>query len=49
LNDEAQAFSGIASTIAAGDLFTTTTWSDGMKFDLSAIPNLAADKARVAA
>ncbi|UPK26429.1 glutathione transferase GstA [Bradyrhizobium sp. 195] len=36
-------------TVADGYLFTMLTWADRMKFDLSAMPNLAAYKARVAA
>src|ERR1700675_5013877 len=36
-------------TVADGYLFTMLTWADGMKFDLSALPNLLAYKARVAA
>ena len=36
-------------TVADGYLFTMLTWGDRMKFDLSAMPNLAAYKARVAA
>jgi glutathione S-transferase len=36
-------------TVADGYLFTMLTWADRMKFDLSAIPNLLAYKARVAA
>ena len=36
-------------TVADGYLFTVLTWADGMKFDLSAMPNLLAYKARVAA
>jgi len=36
-------------TVADGYLFTMLTWADGMKFDLSAMPNLLAYKARVAA
>ena len=36
-------------TVADGYLFTILTWADRMKFDLSAMPNLVAYKARVAA
>jgi len=36
-------------TVADGYLFTMLTWADRMKFDLSAMPNLLAYKARVAA
>jgi len=36
-------------TVADGYLFTILSWADGMKFDLSAMPNLLAYKARVAA
>ena len=36
-------------SVADGYLFTMLTWGDRMKFDLSAMPNLAAYKARVAA
>src|SRR3954471_20767537 len=36
-------------TVADGYLFTMLTWGDRMKFDLSAMPNLAAYKTRVAA
>jgi glutathione S-transferase len=36
-------------TVADGYLFTMLTWADRMKFDLSAMPNLTAYKARVAA
>ena len=36
-------------TVADGYLFTMLTWADRMKFDFSAMPNLAAYKARVAA
>lgn len=36
-------------TVADGYLFTMLTWGDRMKFDLSAMPNLTAYKARVAA
>ena len=36
-------------TVADGYLFTMLTWADRMKFDLSAMPNLSAYKARVAA
>jgi len=36
-------------TVADGYLFTVLTWADGMKFDLSAMPNLLAYKARIAA
>jgi len=36
-------------TVADGYLFTMLAWADRMKFDLSAMPNLVAYKARVAA
>lgn len=36
-------------TVADGYLFTMLCWADRMKFDLSAMPNLLAYKARVAA
>jgi glutathione S-transferase len=36
-------------TVADGYLFTMLSWADRMKFDLSAMPNLLAYKARVAA
>ena len=36
-------------TVADGYLFTMLSWADRMKFDLSAMPNLTAYKARVAA
>ena len=36
-------------TVADGYLFTMLSWADRMKFDLSAMPNLVAYKARVAA
>ena len=36
-------------TVADGYLFTMLCWADRMKFDLSAMPNLSAYKARVAA
>jgi glutathione S-transferase len=36
-------------TVADGYLFTMLSWADRMKFDLSAMPNLQAYKARVAA
>ena len=36
-------------TVADGYLFTMLTWADRMKFDLSAMPNLLAYKARIAA
>ena len=36
-------------TVADGYLFTMLCWADRMKFDLSALPNLVAYKARVAA
>ena len=35
-------------TVADGYLFTMLSWADRMKFDLSAMPNLLAYKARVA-
>src|SRR4029078_10738851 len=35
--------------VADGYLFTMLTWADRMKFDLSAMPNLLAYKARIAA
>jgi glutathione S-transferase len=36
-------------TVADGYLFTMLSWADRMKLDLSALPNLSAYKARVAA
>ena len=36
-------------TVADGYMFTMLCWADRMKFDLSALPNLVAYKARVAA
>lgn len=36
-------------TVADGYLFTTLRWADAMKIDLSAMPNLIAYKARIAA
>ena len=36
-------------TVADGYLFTMLSWADALKFDLSAMPNLLAYKARVAA
>ena len=36
-------------TVADGYLFTMLSWADRMKFDLAALPNLLAYKARVAA
>ena len=36
-------------TVADGYLFIMLTWAERMKFDLSAMPNLLAYKARVAA
>ncbi len=36
-------------TVADGYLFTMLSWADRMKFDLSALPNLLAYKARVGA
>jgi glutathione S-transferase len=36
-------------TVADGYLFTMLSWAERMKFDLSALPNLLAYKARVAA
>ena len=36
-------------TVADGYLFTMLSWADRMKFDLSALPNLSAYKARVGA
>jgi glutathione S-transferase len=36
-------------SVADGYLFTMLSWADRMKFDLSAMPNLVAYKARVAA
>src|ERR1700731_3226859 len=36
-------------TVADGYLFTMLNWADRMKFDLSALPNLSAYKARVGA
>ena len=40
---------GSQFTVADGYLFTMLSWADRMKFDLSAMPNLLAYKARVAA
>jgi glutathione S-transferase len=40
---------GSQFTVADGYLFTMLSWADRMKFDLSALPNLLAYKARVAA
>ena len=40
---------GSQFTVADGYLFTMLAWADRMKFDLSAMPNLLAYKARVAA
>lgn len=40
---------GKAFTVADGYLFTMLSWAERMKFDLSAMPNLLAYKARVAA
>jgi glutathione S-transferase len=40
---------GTQFTVADGYLFTMLSWADRMKFDLSALPNLLAYKARVAA
>ena len=36
-------------TVADGYLFTMLSWADSMKFDLSAMPNLLAYRARIAA
>jgi glutathione S-transferase len=36
-------------TVADGYLFTMLNWAERMKFDLSAMPNLLAYRARVAA
>jgi glutathione S-transferase len=36
-------------TVADGYLFTMLTWADRLKFDMSAMPNLLAYKARIAA
>src|SRR6266850_1629293 len=36
-------------TVADGYLFTMLSWADRMKFDLAALPNLVAYKARVGA
>ncbi len=36
-------------TVADGYLFTMLSWAERMKFDLSAMPNLLAYQARVAA
>jgi glutathione S-transferase len=36
-------------TVADGYLFTMLAWADRLKFDLSAMPNLLAYKARVGA
>ncbi|BAM86745.1 glutathione S-transferase [Bradyrhizobium oligotrophicum S58] len=40
---------GKAFSVADGYLFTMLSWAERMKFDLSALPNLLAYKARVAA
>jgi len=40
---------GSQFTVADAYLFTMLSWADRMKFDLSAMPNLLAYKARVAA
>ena len=40
---------GSQFTVADGYLFTMLSWADGMKFDLSGMPNLLAYKARVGA
>jgi glutathione S-transferase len=40
---------GRKTPIADGYLFTMLNWAERMKFDLSALPNLLAYKARVAA
>ena len=40
---------GSQFTVADAYLFTMLSWADRMKFDLSAMPNLTAYKARVAA
>lgn len=40
---------GSQFTVADGYLFTILTWAERMKFDLSAMPNLLAYKARIAA
>jgi glutathione S-transferase len=40
---------GSQFTVADGYLFTMLSWADGMKFDLSGMPNLLAYKARIAA
>ena len=40
---------GTQFTVADGYLFTMLSWADRMKFDLSAMPNLLAYKARVGA
>jgi glutathione S-transferase len=40
---------GSQFTVADGYLFTMLSWAERMKFDLSAMPNLLAYKARVAA
>ena len=40
---------GSQFTVADGYLYTMLRWADGMKFDISALPNLTAYKARVAA
>ena len=36
-------------TVADGYLFTMLSWAERMKFDLAALPNLVAYKARVGA
>jgi glutathione S-transferase len=40
---------GSQFTVADGYLFTMLSWADGMKFDLSGMPNLLAYKARIGA
>ncbi|MDE5455638.1 glutathione transferase GstA [Bradyrhizobium sp. CSA112] len=40
---------GSQFTVADGYMFTMLSWADRMKFDLSAMPNLLAYKARIAA
>lgn len=49
LADHRDYLMGKQFTVADGYLFTMLTWADRMKFDLSAMPNLLAYKARVAA
>jgi glutathione S-transferase len=49
LADHRDYLMGKQFTVADGYLFTMLTWAEGMKFDLSGLPNLVAYKARVGA